>query len=79
MGNAWLVILPCLTFIFHIKLIVGNKLDYFTPNYIYHHTKLNYISCLIFSLLAICINPIYCIPMIIVAFVDWIIHVGRKN
>lgn len=52
--------------------------NFFTPNYIYHNTKMNIIGCYISSLVIILLLPIYCVPASIIFFLYFLFHIGRK-
>lgn len=52
---------------------------WFTPNNLYRSTKMNFFGCYISSLVICLLVPVYCVPAVVIYFIYWIFHIGRKT
>lgn len=73
---AYIMVTGLLSFVCILLFLFDNEHRmFFSPNYIYKHSKLNMFGCIMCSILIMLIMPYY----ILLAFIYYIIHVGRKD
>ena len=53
--------------------------DYFFPTILYEVTGMNIFGCIVVSILLFCVNYLFCGVVLIIYFIYWITHVGRKD
>ena len=53
--------------------------DYFFPTTLYGVTGMNIFGCIVVSILLFCVNYLFCGVVLIIYFIYWITHVGRKD